>query len=90
MLVHSWEIQGAGVSLGAGEQSWMLGLACSVGFGGPTEGRQGISQSNGKQAFNYGNPGFYLNMNCCFSCANRILTLVVWFGDSVTCVSASL
>jgi len=65
------------------EQSWILGLACSVDFGGPTEWRQRISQSNGKQAFIYGNPGFYLKMNCCFSCSNGILTLVVWLADSV-------
>ena len=86
----SWEIQGAEVSLGAGKLSRILGLACSVNFGGPTEWRPRISPSNGKQIFIYSNPGFYLKMNCCFSCANGILTLVVWFGDSVKRVSASL
>lgn len=48
--------------LAAGKLSWICGLVCWVDFGGPSERRQVLSHSNGKQRFPFGNPDYYLKI----------------------------
>lgn len=80
--IAKWEIQRAEVLLAAGKLSWICGLVCWVDFGGPSERRQVLSHSNGKQRFPFGNPDYYLknNYQCHVQCTYLHYYEILWKG----------